>query len=83
MFYIKSVRKLNHDQLFLVYFGTILKILRFFIYHTVGFVCEVLICMNSMGYRGLANFNSTVMLIIIIFLSVSHCYTSHNSGHVL
>ena len=44
-----------------------MKILRFFIYHTVGFVCEVLICMNSARYRGLADFNSTVMLIILSF----------------
>ena len=29
-------------------------------YHTAGFVCEVLICVNYVSYRGLVNFNPAV-----------------------
>ena len=45
------------------------------IYHTVGFVCKVLICVNYVRCHGLADFNSAVTLNL--------CYTSAIATNVM
>ena len=43
--------------------------------HTANYVCKVLYCANYATCRGLASFNSIVML--IPWFQLSHCYTCH------
>ena len=58
-----------------VYFLLIFHLMQYCHYHTAGFVCEVLICVNYASCRELTNFNSALQK---LGLADKTCYIVFN-----